>query len=114
VFATPRAVRPNQSKKEQWKSAGWDLDWKEKAATAKPGTALKEIWNGAQVVALIHDSDSRKWYAFTNNQYFEVADPIKPRSHAIPIRRTWDAKQAIETAAKCGRVIRGIPELINK
>ena len=77
---------------------------------AKPGALLKEIWKGAPVDALIHDSDHKKWYAFTKDQYFEVADPIKPKPHSLTIRRSWFAEPALETAAKCGRVIRGLPE----
>ena len=60
--------------------------------------------------ALIHDADNAKWYAFTKDQYFEVADPIKPKPHTIEIRRSKIANEALETAAKCGRVIRGLPE----
>ena len=77
---------------------------------AKPGALLKELWKGAPVDVLIHDSDHKKWYAFTKDQYFEVADPIKPKPHALTIRRSWFAEPALETAAKCGRVIRGLPE----
>ena len=77
---------------------------------AKPWTPLKEIWKDKPVDALIHDSDNGKWYAFTKDQYFEVADPIKPKPHTIAIRREWTANKALETAAKCGRVIRGLPE----
>ncbi len=77
---------------------------------AKPGALLKELWKGAPVDVLIHDSDHKKWYAFTKDQYFEVADPIKPKPHTLTIRRSWFAEPALETAAKCGRVIRGLPE----
>jgi hypothetical protein len=77
---------------------------------AKAGTPLKAIWKGKPVGALIHDADAKKWYAFTPDEYFEVADPIKPRPHAVPIRRESLANAALETAAKCGRVIRGLPE----
>ncbi len=77
---------------------------------AKPGALLKELWKGAPVDVLIHDSDHKTWYAFTKDQYFEVADPIKPKPHTLTIRRSWFAEPALETAAKCGRVIRGLPE----
>jgi hypothetical protein len=78
---------------------------------AKAGTPLKEIWVGKPPVdVLLHDSDSAKWYAFTKDQYFEVADPIKPRPHTLTIGRAAKAEEAIETAAKCARVIRGLPE----
>ncbi len=73
---------------------------------AKPGTPLKEIWKGPPVDALIHDSDSKKWYAFTKDEYFEVADPVKPRPHTVSIKRAWTANDALETAVECGHVIR--------
>ena len=74
----------------------------------KPGTPLKEIWKGPPVDALIHDTESKKWYGFTKNQYFEIADPIRPKSHQLTIRRSWSAEEAIATGANCGRVIRNI------
>jgi hypothetical protein len=78
---------------------------------AKARTPLKEIWKGEPPVdALIHDADNGKWYAFTKDQYFEIADPIKPKAHTVPVRRAKTADEALETAAKCGRVIRGLPE----
>ena len=117
----------------RWKTAGeWTFDWTgpfyvtatgderffvtdsgrvySPPKDAKPGALLKELWKGAPVDVLIHDSDRKKWYAFTKDQYFEVADPIKPKPHALAIRRSWFAEPALETAAKCGRVIRGLPE----
>ena len=48
---------------------------------AKAGTPLKEIWKGPPVEVLIHDADNAKWYAFTKDEYFEIADPIKPKPH---------------------------------
>ena len=77
---------------------------------AKPGALLKELWKGKPVDVLIHDADHKKWYAFTKDEYFEVADPIKPKPHTLTIHRSWFAEPALETAAKCGRVIRGLPE----
>jgi len=74
----------------------------------KPGTPLKEIWKGPPVDALIHDTESKKWYGFTKNQYFEIADPIRPKPHQLTIRRSWSAEEAIATGANCGRVIRNI------
>jgi hypothetical protein len=76
---------------------------------------LKEIWKGKPpVYALIHDADNKKWYAFTKDEYFEITDPVKPRPHTVPVRPAWTADRALETAAKCGRVIRGIPEPAEK
>ncbi|HVK14126.1 MAG TPA: hypothetical protein VM597_35620 [Gemmataceae bacterium] len=80
-------------------------------ANGKAGTPLKEVWAGKPPVdALIHDSDSAKWYAFTKDQYFEVADPIKPKPHTLTIQRSAKAEDALDTAARCARVIRGLPE----
>ncbi len=88
---------------------------------AKAGTPLKEIWKGPRVEVLIHDADNAKWYAFTKDQYFEIIDPIAPKAHTLVIRRdqslkepnttrSWSANEALDRAAKCGRVIRGLPE----
>lgn len=74
----------------------------------KPGTPLKEIWKGPPVDALIYDTESKKWYGFTKNQYFEIADPIRPKPHQLTIRRSWSAEEAIATGTNCGRVIRNI------
>jgi hypothetical protein len=101
VFAAPRVTEPGKPFEE--------MRFAEPPAP-KPTAKLKEIWNGPPVDALIRDDDSGKWYAFTKEQYFEIADPVKPRPHTISIRRTWYAEQALETATKCGRVIRGLPE----
>ena len=77
---------------------------------AKAGTSLKELWKDKPVVALIHDADNAKWFAFTKDQYFEVSDPIKPLAHTLAISRAKTANEALEVAAKCARVIRGLPE----
>ena len=45
---------------------------------AKAGTPLKAVWTGKPVDSLIHDSDRKKWYGFTADQWFEIADPIVP------------------------------------
>ncbi len=83
------------------------------AKPAKAGKPLKELWLDWKIKpvnALIHDVDNAKWYAFTKDQYFEVKDPIKPLSHKLNIVRADKATEALEIAAKCGRVIRGLPE----
>jgi len=78
---------------------------------AKAGAALKEVWPGKSPVnALIHDSEAKKFYAFTRDQYFEVAADIKPKPHSLALCREWTANKALETATKCGQVIRGLPE----
>ena len=88
VYSAPRAAKP-----------------------AKAGTPLKVVWTGKiPVDVLIHDADNAKWYAFTKDQYFEVTDPIKSVAHTASVRRAKTATEALETAAKCGRVIRGLPE----
>ena len=80
----------------------------------KPGDPLKEVWTESPVALLLHDADAGKSYAFTKEQYFEITDPIQPKPHTVtfrfPISRQWDAYKALDTAAKCGRVIRGLPE----
>ncbi len=81
---------------------------------AKEGTALKEVWKGTRIVALIHDADGKTSYAFTKDQYFEIADPIQPKPHTLMIRREPTADKALEIAAKCGRLIRGLPEIKGK
>ena len=132
-FHPERERRPDQDPTIQWDTVGeWTYDWTGPfyvAAVgderyflseagrvylaprgAKAGTPLKEVWKDTPVDALIHDADNGKWYAFTKDQYFEIADPIKPKAHTIPIRRTAKADEALATAVKCGRVIRGLPE----
>ena len=76
---------------------------------AKAGTPFKEIWKGPVVEVLIHDADNAKWYGFTKDQYFEVADPIKPKPHTLVIRRdqsvnepnttrSWGTDEALDRA----------------
>ena len=83
------------------------------AIPVKEITPLKELWKEWKtkpVNALIHDVDNAKWYAFTKDQYFEVKNPIEPLAHTLNIARADTATEALETAARCGRVIRGLPE----
>jgi hypothetical protein len=128
-FHPERKIREDQSPQLLWDQVGeWTFDWAGPfyvAATgderyfvtdtgrvflapraAKPGTPLKELWKGPSVDVLIHDGDAATWYAFTKEQFFEIADPIKSMPHTVPIRRAWTANEALETAAKCGRMIR--------
>ena len=77
---------------------------------AEPGAPLKEVWKEAPVDVLIHDDDAKKSYAFTRTHYFDVADIIVPKPHNLTIRREWFALAADEQAAKCARVVRGLPE----
>lgn len=76
----------------------------------KAAAPLVAVWKETPVDALIHDADKSKWYAFTKDQYFEIADPVKPLPHKLQIVRSTKTEDALETAAKCGRVIRGLPE----
>jgi len=73
---------------------------------AEYGAALKVIWSGPRVEALIHDSDAATWYAFTKDQWFEIADPIMPKPHKAAVKRAWKADEALVVAKECGRVIR--------
>jgi hypothetical protein len=77
---------------------------------AKPGTPLKEVWKGRRIEALIHDNESKTFFAFTRDEYLEIANPINPKRHNIVVHRSNTANEALEVAARCGRVIRGIPE----
>ena len=77
---------------------------------AKPDTPLKEVWKGRRIEALIHDNETQTFFAFTKDEYFEIANPIRPKPHNIAVHRSNSADRALEVAARCGRVIRGIPE----
>jgi hypothetical protein len=82
----------------------------------KPRTPLKQLWSGPPVDVLIHDDDAKTFYAFTKDQWFEIADPIQPKPHNLVIQRAWTANRAIETAAQCGKLIRstGAPPLTDQ
>jgi hypothetical protein len=82
----------------------------------KPETKLKQLWTGPPVDVLIHDDDAKTFYAFTKDQWFEIADPIQPKPHNLVIQRAWTANRAIETAAQCGKLIRstGAPPLTDQ
>jgi hypothetical protein len=132
-FYPERKIRGDQDPMLQWEVVGeWTHDWSGPFYIAVSGddryfvtdtgrvfgapraggrrTALKELWKGKPVEALIHDADSAKWYAFTKAEYFEVAEPFRPIAHTLTIRRSKIADEALAAAAKCGRAIRGIPE----
>jgi hypothetical protein len=128
-------ARRGQGQQALWEKVGeWTFDWSGPfylaavgndrffvtdaggvyvAPPAKPSSALKQLWNGLPVDVLINDDDAKTWYAFTKDQYFELADPIQPKPHSLAIERTWAADKAMATAVKCGRLIRvlGAPPL---
>jgi hypothetical protein len=133
-FHPERTIRADQDPILLWETVGeWKVDWQGPFYVApigdnrffltdtgrvflapqgdKPGTPLKELWKGPPVDILIHDGDGATWYAFTKDQFFEIADPIKPKPHRVNIRREWTAIKAVETAALCGRVIRSLPRM---
>jgi hypothetical protein len=97
-----------------------DVPWSSNDVRAtkpvKPETKLKDLWKGPPVDVLIHDDDAKTFYAFTKDQWFEIADPIQPKPHNLVIQRAWTANRAIETAAQCGKLIRstGAPPLTDQ
>ncbi len=88
------------------------------APRAQPtGGTLKLLPTELPIRVLIHDTDTDKHYAFTAATYFEIAETIQPRPHALPISpplssggQLRDGLKAIEIAARCARLIRGLPE----
>ena len=77
-------------------------------ADAKPGTALVKTWDADPVLALVHDADAGKSYAFTKSQYFHVTAKPAPKPHGLTAFPGATADEALDTVAKCGRVVRGL------
>ena len=80
-------------------------------------TELEHIPLDDGIQVMIDDQDQGKIYAFTHSHYFELGDPKKLIKHGIAIPKTADygdtvqeADDSMTLAAKCARVIRGIPE----
>ena len=113
VFFAPPSAKPWTPLFEPWKGNRAFDPAKRVYPHLKPKTPLKEIWKGPPVDALIHDSVDGTWYAFTKDQFFDIAETIEPRPHNIVIRRAWTANEALEIAVKCGRVIRSLPAVVN-
>jgi hypothetical protein len=132
-YRPDRIIRADQPENLKWDTVGeWTFKWVGPfyvAATkdaryfitdagrvygtpnaGKPMAPVVELWKGAPIELLIHDANKKTWFAFTKNEYFEVADPIVPKPHSIPVCREWLAEHALDMAAKCGRVVRRIPE----
>jgi hypothetical protein len=92
------------------------------APRAKPtGGALKLLPTELPIRVLIHDTDTDKHYAFTVATYFEIAETIRPRPHTLPISPPLtaasalrDGLKAIEVAARCARLVRGVPDPVAK
>jgi hypothetical protein len=125
IFRTPDGERPNWTEIEG-RSPDWDGPFYVAAdgadrhfvvpggrvfslpADAQPGSALVKTWDREPVVALVHDADAGKSYAFTKTHYFHLTAKPEPKPHAIPAFPGATAEEALDTVAKCGRVIRGL------
>ena len=77
-------------------------------ADAQPGTSLVKTWDKEPVLALVQDADAGRWYAFTKAQYFHLTAKPDPRPHGLTAFPGATAEEALDTVAKCGRVIRGL------
>ncbi len=77
-------------------------------ADAPPGSALVKTWDADPILALVHDSDAGKSYAFTRTHSFHITSKPDPKPHALTAFPGATAEEALDTVAKCGRVIRGI------
>ncbi len=77
-------------------------------ADAKPGSALVKTWDADPVLALVHDADAGKSYAFNRTHYFPITSKPDPKPHALTAFPGATAEEALDTVARCGRVIRGL------
>ena len=75
---------------------------------AKPGSALVKTWDADPILALVHDADAGKSYAFTKSHYFNVTAKPDPRPHGLTAFPGATSEEALDTVAMCGRVIRGL------
>ncbi len=77
-------------------------------ADALPGSALVKTWDDGLILALVHDADSGRSYAFTRTHSFHITSKPDPKPHAIKAFPGATAEEALDTVARCGRVIRGL------
>jgi len=83
----------------------------------KPESASEHIPVEDGIQVMIDDQDLGKIYAFTYSHYFELGDLKTWTKHGIPIpkmadygNRVQEADESMALAAKCARVVRGLPE----
>ncbi len=77
-------------------------------ADAQPGSALVKTWDTDPVVALVHDADSGKSFAFTPTHSFHLTSKPDPKPHGLTAFPGATGEEALDTVARCGRVIRGV------
>ena len=70
---------------------------------------LVTVYDKSKVLAVLHDADEEKRYAFTATHFFEVAEPFAPKPHAVKKFDTSNGAVALETAFHCARATRGLP-----
>ncbi len=72
---------------------------------------LVTVYDKSKVLAVVHDTDEEKRYAFTATHFFEVAEPVVLKPHAVKKFDTSNGAAGLETAFHCGRAVRGLPPL---
>ena len=70
---------------------------------------LTPVFDKSKVLAVVHDTDEEKRYAFTATHFFEVAEPVVLKPHAVKKFDTSNGQTGLETAFHCARAVRGLP-----
>lgn len=78
-------------------------------ADGKPCDKLTPVYDKAKVLAVVHDADEEIRYAFTTTHFFEVAEPVVLKPHAVKKFDTSNGAAGLETAFRCARAVRGLP-----
>ena len=78
-------------------------------ADGKPCDKLTPVYDKAKVLAVVHDADEEIRYAFTTTHFFEVAEPVVLKPHAVKKFDTSNGAAGLETAFHCARAVRGLP-----
>ena len=78
-------------------------------ADGKACDKLTTVYDAAKVLAVLHDADEEKRYAFTATHFFEVAEPFALKPHAVKRFDTSNGAVGLETAFHCARAARGLP-----
>ena len=78
-------------------------------AGGKPLATAETVYDQSRVLAVVHDADENKRYAFTATHYFEVAEPLVLKPHAVKAFGTSSGAAGLECAFHCGRAVRGLP-----
>jgi len=70
---------------------------------------LVAVYDKSKVLAVVHDTDEEVRYAFTATHFFEVAEPVVLKPHAVKKFDTSNGAAGLETAFHCARAVRGLP-----